>query len=111
MGEKMMEGGELDPESYPWTDPGVEFRRRLGPEGETPEAVENLYFTMMLLLSGVRAARGRLLADCDSGKVGDAESVEILRSILAHPLFDDPSIDAASARLRKHALKDTNSLW
>lgn len=111
IGEKINGGEELDPESYPWTDPFAEFQRRLGPTGETPEAVENLYFTMMLLLSGVRAARERLLADCDSGKVGDAESVEILRSILAHPLFDDPSIDAASARLREHALKDTNNLW
>ncbi|KAL7522573.1 hypothetical protein ACHAWX_007271 [Stephanocyclus meneghinianus] len=109
--EKIAEtGGEgIDTESYQWTDPVVEFERRLGPHGETPEAVENLYFTMMLLLSGVKAARDRLLADCDSGKIGEGN--EALKAILSHPLMDDPSIDAAVRRLKEHALKDTNSLW
>ena len=109
--EKLQDEGGLDPESYPWTDPSEEFDRRLGANGETPEAVENMYFTMMLLLSGVRAARERLLKDCDSGAIGDAEAVETLRSILTHPLMDDPNIDAASRRLKDHALQDTNNLW
>eukprot|EP00985_Skeletonema_marinoi_P017559 scaffold9675_cov143-Skeletonema_marinoi.AAC.1 len=65
----------------------------------------------MLLLSGVRAARDRLLQDCDSGSIGDAEACETLRSILTHPLMDDPNIDAASRRLKDHALRDTNNLW
>mmetsp|Transcript_11602 Transcript_11602/g.20901 ORF Transcript_11602/g.20901 Transcript_11602/m.20901 type:complete len:410 (+) Transcript_11602:167-1396(+) len=111
MREKINSGEGLDPDSYEWTDPSVEFNRRLGPQGETPEAVENLYFTMMLLLSGVRAARDRLLMDCDMGKVGDAQACQVLRSILTHPVFDDPSIEAASHRLRSHALKNSNSLW
>lgn len=111
MQDKIGSGEGLDPESYPWTDPVAEFRRRLGPQGETPEAVENLYFTMMLLLSGVRAARERLLADCDAGKVGDARSCDVLRSILSHPLLDDPAVEAASRRLREHALLDSNGLW
>lgn len=111
MQEKIKLGEELDPDSYEWTDPFAEFERRLGPQGETPEAVENLYFTMMLLLSGVRAARDRLLLDCDKGKVGDAQACQILQSILAHPLLDDPSIEAVSHRLCEHALKDSNNLW
>lgn len=111
MGEKIEAEGGLDPDSYTWTNPSAEFARRLGPTGETPEAVENLYFTTMLLLSGVRAARDRLLVDCDSGRVGDARYCDVLKSILAHPLLDDPSIEAASLRLREHALNDSNSLW
>ncbi|KAL3778717.1 hypothetical protein ACHAW5_006114 [Stephanodiscus triporus] len=103
--------GGIDPDKYSWTDPDVEYRRRLGPDGENPEAVENMYFTAMLLLSGVRAARDRLLSDCDAGKIGDESACRTLRSILSHPLLDDPSIEAASSRLRGHALKDTNSLW
>jgi len=109
--EKLQDTGELDPESYQWTDPVEEYERRLGANGETPEAVENMYFTMMLLLSGVRAARERLLQDCDSGSIGDEETCETLRSILTHPLMDDPSIDAASRRLKNHALQDSNNLW
>lgn len=111
MYEKINSGEGIDPDSYQWTDPSAEFQRRLGPQGETPEAVENLYFTMMLLLSGVRGARDRLLMDCDMGKVGDAQACQVLRSILTHPLLDDPSIEAASHRMRSHALKDTNNLW
>ena len=111
MQKKIVDEGNIDPNSYTWTDPSVEYQRRLGPNGETPEAVENLYFTMMLVLSGVRAARGRLLKDCNEGKVGDAQSCEVLRSILNHPLLDDPSIEAASSRLIEHASKDSNNLW
>ncbi|KAL3765469.1 hypothetical protein ACHAWO_009314 [Cyclotella atomus] len=104
------ESGALDPEAYAWTDPTVEFERRLGPHGETPESVENLYFTMMLLLSGVKAAKSRLLADCDSGKIS-SDGANVLKSILSHPLLEDPSIDVASSRLKAHASKDSNSLW
>jgi hypothetical protein len=111
MQEKIDGGEDIDPESYQWTNPAVEFQRRLGPEGENPEAVENLYFTLMLLLSGVQAARDRLLRECDNGMIGDAHASDTLRSILAHPLLDDPSIEAASHRLRNHALNDSNNLW
>lgn len=111
MQEKIEGGEEIDPEAYAWTDPTVEYQRRLGSEGENPEAVENMYFTLMLLLSGVQAARDRLLNECDNGMIGDTHAWETLRSILSHPLLDDPSIEAASQRLRNHALKDSNNLW
>ena len=111
MQDKLMDDGGIDPNEYTWTDPNVEFSRRLGPNGETPEAIENLYFTMMLLLSGVKGARERLLADCNNGKIGDTQACEVLQKILNHPLLDDPSIEAASLRLREHASKDSNNLW
>lgn len=111
MQEKIEQGEEMDSESYKWTDPSAEFERRLGPRGETPAAVENLYFTTMLLLSGVRAARDRLLMDCDTGQIGDEQACQIVRSILTHPLLNDPNIEAASRRIREHALKDSNNLW
>lgn len=109
--DKLAAGEQLDPESYPWTDPHAEYHRRLGSQGETPESVENMYFTMMLLLSGVRTARERLKEECTKGNIGDDKAVQTLQSILAHPLLDDPSIDAASHRLREHALQDRNNLW
>lgn len=111
MSDKINSGEGINPDDYQWTDPILEFDRRLGAEGETPEAVENLYFTTMLLLSGMKNAKDRLLMDCDRGSIGDAQAIQTLRSILTHPVLDDPSIDVAVQRLRDHALKDTNSLW
>merc|ERR1719203_1046070 len=49
--------------------------------------------------------------DCDLGNVGDEQACQILRSILVHPLLDDPSVEVASRRLREHATKDSNNLW
>jgi hypothetical protein len=96
-----------------WTNPKEEFQRRLGPNGETPLAIENLYFVFMLLLKAVSKARGRLLADCDSGKI-DAEAAAELRAVLAFPLLDNKSVGAASQKLHDHAVKDSDSvgaLW
>jgi len=111
--DKKVAAGEEFEEDCVWTDPEAEFKRRLSPDGETPLALENLYFTYMLMLSAVRAAKGRLLADCDDGKIGPA-AAESLREVLAYPLIDDESIDIASLRLHDHAVKDKASketLW
>lgn len=101
----------------PWTDPRVEFDRRLGPDGENPKAIENLYFTYMLMLSAVAGARERLGQDCASGKI-DEDTAADLTPILDHPLLDDPGIGAASTKFHNHAMKsvDTvgnndNALW
>ena len=101
----------------PWTDPRVEFDRRLGPDGENPKAIENLYFTYMLMLSAVAGARERLGQDCASGKI-DEDTAADLTPILDHPLLDDPGIGAASTKFHNHATKsvDTvgnndNALW
>jgi ERO1-like protein alpha len=99
--------------SEPWTDPEVEFRRRLSPSGETPAALENLYFTYMLLLSAVSVARERLLEDCQARKF-DAVAEEKLKRVLSSSIFDDPNIGIASQKLHDHAVKDQDSrtaLW
>ncbi len=111
--EKKIEGDEEFDEDCEWTDPKVEFDRRLGEKGETPEAIENLYFGYMLLLSAVKNARERLIHDCDSGKI-DAAAAEALKPVLASPLFDDNNISVASRKLHDHAVKDEQSvqaLW
>jgi len=108
---KLIDGEDISEEQ--WTDPAVEFKRRLSPDGENPHALQNLYFTYMLVLSAVRQARDRILLDCDSGKI-DLESALQLKSILSYPLFDDPSIDIASKKLHDHAVKDecsVSALW
>jgi len=110
---KKITAGEDFEEDCVWVDPDVEFRRRLSPDGETPFALENLYFTYMLLLSAVRVARDRLLTDCDAGKI-DEDAAASLREVLAFPLLDDGAIGTASRRLHDHAVRDTASketLW
>ena len=109
IGDKIA-NGEGDDNETAWDDPKVEFARRLGPKGETPKAIENLYFTYMLLLTAVAGARERLLADCESGKIGEKTAAE-LKPVLSHSLLDDPSIAVASKKLHDHALKDDSSLW
>lgn len=111
--EKKIANGEELEEDCEWTDPKVEFDRRLGPNGETPKAMENLYFSYMLVLSAVQRARGRLLQDCEEGKF-DQSTVDKLRPVLSHPLLDDPSISVASKKLHDHAVQDeysVSALW
>lgn len=111
--ERKVDSGEGFDEDCEWTDPKVEFDRRLGENGETPQAMENLYFSYMLLLSAVKVARERLLQDCESGKI-DGDAATSLREILAYPLFDDENISVASQKLHDHAVKDeasVNALW
>lgn len=111
IGEKLDDGEDISEEQ--WTDPAVEFKRRLSPDGENPHALQNLYFTYMLVLSAVRQARDRILRDCDSDKI-DSDTATQLKAILSYPIFDDPSIDIASKKLHDHAVKDADSvsaLW
>jgi hypothetical protein len=108
-----VESGESFKEAEIWRDPRAEFERRLGQDGETPLAIENLYFSYMLLLTATSKARARLLKDCDSGKI-DEESAAELRKVLASPLLDNPSVGVASIKLHDHAVKDSDSvgaLW
>jgi hypothetical protein len=93
-----------------WRDPKVEFDRRLGTNGETPMAMENLYFAYMLFLSAVAKAKGKLLADCQSGKI-DSAAAPILQGFLSLPILNDPAVEVAAKKLSDHALKSANSMW
>jgi len=92
-----------------WVDPKVEFDRRLGPNGNTPQAIENMYFTYMLLLSAVSVAKDRLLSDCESGKIDEGAAEELL-PVLRCGVFSDNTINVASRRLCDHAVKDADSI-
>mmetsp|Transcript_7555 Transcript_7555/g.9880 ORF Transcript_7555/g.9880 Transcript_7555/m.9880 type:complete len:425 (-) Transcript_7555:144-1418(-) len=100
-------------ETEVWTDPRVEFERRLSSNGEVPLARENLYFLYMLLLSAVAKSRDRLLEDCNSGRI-EAGAAEDLKSVYDSALLLDdavPAISAAAKKLKMHATKDSGCLW
>lgn len=106
-----VESGAGFSETEQWTDPAEEFERRLSPDGDTPLAMENLYFCYMLCLTAANKARERLLQDIDSGKI---EAADELRPILDFPLLEDSSVEAASRKLHDHAVQDSASssqLW
>ena len=111
--QERIESGEGFNKDEPWTDPAKEFARRLGLKGETPLAVENLYFTYMLLLTAVSKARNRLQRDAESGRLSPDEASD-LKAVLASPLLDNPSVEVASRKLHDHAVKDSDAvgaLW
>lgn len=108
-----IEEGEPFTEKEIWRDPQKEFERRLSPSGETPLAIENLYFYFMLLLTAVNKAKLRLLEDCASCKI-DKETAKDLKAALSSPLLDESSVGVASRKLHDHAVKDSDSvgaLW
>ncbi|KAG7363945.1 endoplasmic reticulum oxidoreductin [Nitzschia inconspicua] len=107
--DKVEAGEEFTAEEV-WRDPKIEFDRRLGPNGETPMAMENLYFAYMLFLSAIAKAQPKLLADCQSGKMDGAQT-EMLQTFLSLPLFNDPAIQGVSKQLRHHALASPDNLW
>lgn len=108
--QEKVENGESFTEEEVWRDPTAEFQRRLGSGGETPLAMENLYFTYMLFLSAAAKAKDRLLEDCDSGKI-DSEAAPALRAFLNSPALSDPSVEVAPKKLHDHAVESANSLW
>ncbi|KAL3902911.1 MAG: hypothetical protein SGARI_005618, partial [Bacillariaceae sp.] len=90
--EKIEAGEEFTAEEV-WRDPKAEFDRRLSTSGETPQAMENMYFAYMLFLSAAAKVKGKLLADCQSGKI-DSESAPILQGFLDMPILNDPAVQA-----------------
>jgi len=107
--EKVTTGEEFT-EDEVWTDPQVEFARRLGPTGENPEAIENLYFTYMLLLSAVGSMRGRLQQECDAGTFDEETTLYLKRAMLL-PIFENPVVGAAAQKLSNHAMQSPSDLW
>lgn len=111
--QERVDNGENFSDVEVWRDPNAEFERRLSPKGDTPLALENLYFTYMLLLKAASKVKSRLLKDYESGKI-DAEASGALKAILDDPLLEDPTVSVASKKLQEHTLKDSSSegnLW
>jgi ERO1-like protein alpha len=106
--EKVDNGIEFG-EAEVWRDPKKEFQRRLGLKGETPQALENLYFFFMLLLTATAKSSQRLLADCASGKV-DPITAQELKAALSCSLLKEDSVGVASRKLHDHAVKDSDSI-
>lgn len=123
--EDKIENEEEFDEDCQWTDPMVEYKRRLGSNGNTPDALQNMYFTFMLLLSAVQSIRTYLLSNksgfgCDENDTEcDIRVNSALQNILSSPLFTSDgnigeSINVASNNLHKHAIRDEQSkhnLW
>lgn len=111
--QERVDNGESFTDDEVWRDPTAEFQRRISPQGENPQALENLYFSFMLLLKAAAKAKDLLIRDCQSGKI-DGEACSELQSILDDPILNDASVAAASSKLQGHALKDAEStatLW
>ena len=109
--ERVDSGGSFTDDEV-WRDPDAEFQRRIGPTGENPQALENLYFSYMLVLSAVSKVKDQLVRDCQSGKI-DASASGELQSILDDvTVLNDDSVAIASTKLRNRALNDASgTLW
>lgn len=108
--QEKIESGEPFKDDEVWRDPSVEFQRRLSGSGETPLAMENLYFAYMLFLSAVAKAKDRLLADCSLYEI-EGEAATALRAFLESPILSDPSVEIVTRKLQNHAMESANSLW
>jgi hypothetical protein len=107
--DKIDAGEDFDDDQI-WRDPRQEFHRRLGTGGETPLAMENLYFSYMLALSAAFKVKGRLLSECASGMI-DGESASAIQGFLSLPILSDASIGVVSEKLQNHAMASVDSLW
>jgi len=106
-----IEAGESFKDDEVWRDPTVEFQRRLSASGETPLALENLYFTYMLFLTAAAKVKDRLLADSRSTMMGDDDAASSLQAFLENPILKDASIEVPVKKLHNHALQATDTLW
>ena len=106
--DKIDEGDAFAPDE-PWIDPVVEYNRRLHPDGETPLAIENLYFTCMILLSAVNRVKDRYLDECKAGTIDDDEG--LLSDILSIPVISDNSVTIAGTKLQQNAIASNTELW
>jgi ERO1-like protein alpha len=114
--ERITSGQGFAPDEK-WTDPHAEFQRRLSQQGETPQALENMYFVSMLVLRAVDLAKDRILADQSTGCLNDVD-MSALQGLFNTPLFAQSEakskVDAAVSQFRYRATRDKDSvdrLW
>jgi len=84
-----------------------EYRRRLRDE---PAAVANLYFTYMLTLCAVGAARERLVT-CSYLGEADEGLRHTMCTLTSSSIITDPAVQLAAANLRVHANSPGASAW
>ena len=87
-------------------DLDAEFTRRLGVDSELPY-ISNLYFTYMILLTALKQATPRLLADCENGLI----LAPGLPKILKHEILDLENNKVSADILVRHAQSDVRALW
>jgi Endoplasmic Reticulum Oxidoreductin 1 (ERO1) len=110
--DRVVDGDEFADDEI-WRDPVVEYQRRLSPTGETPLAIENLYFCCMILLTAIARAKDRYIAEGASGIVfPDNESMQYLQDVFDMSLFTEKSIiSVATSKLQKHGTESNSELW
>ena len=114
--QEKVDSGEAFTAEERWTNPSMEYARRLSPNGETAQAVENLYFLAMLLLRAVAISKERILDDQKAGFINDMDSAKLSRLFDAALLSDGmaESVSVPAQTFRDHATKDKatlESLW
>ena len=108
-----IEAGEEFTADEKWRDPVAEFNRRLSPQGETPLAIENMYFLSMLLLRAVALSKDRILDDQRAGCMDDLSN-QAIEGLFEAPLLSDANaahVSVATQQLSDHATQDQASLW
>lgn len=111
--QERVDSGESFSDEKKWRDPSAEFQRRISPQGENPKAMENLYFSYMLVLQAANKAKDALMKDVQSGKI-ESDAGNELQAIFADPLLNDAAVAVASSKLSAHAQADhaaTATLW
>eukprot|EP00559_Dactyliosolen_fragilissimus_P002591 CAMPEP_0184866496 /NCGR_PEP_ID=MMETSP0580-20130426/22604_1 /TAXON_ID=1118495 /ORGANISM="Dactyliosolen fragilissimus" /LENGTH=425 /DNA_ID=CAMNT_0027366211 /DNA_START=145 /DNA_END=1422 /DNA_ORIENTATION=- len=110
--EEKIEMNEEFEENCKWRDPIEEYKRRLSSVGETPEALENFYYTYSLIVSALVSVKDYLIEDC-----GNSDE---LMTLLDSPLFVADkmstgdgltSISHISSNLAQKASNDSKALW
>lgn len=113
--ERIDDGEDFTPDEK-WTDPVAEFNRRISPQGEIPEAMDNLYFLYTLLLRAVIKSKDRFLDDQKAGLLDDMDSAA-LNGLYQTTLLSGmdsavaSQVNSAAQSLQEHAVKDQEALW
>lgn len=102
--KEKIDNNEPFQETEIWNDPTVEFQRRLS---STPLALENMFFSYMLLIAAVSKAKDRLMQE--SERYGLPELQNVFNSKL---LLNDLATAAPSRRMQMLvSTVDTTNLW
>ena len=94
-GSNVLLDDDDDATSSQWTNPKIEYIRRLSNRDETPNAIENMYFAYMLLLSALQSSREYIIINgqnfgCDEDDIDcDIQVKQALEDVLSSPLLQN----------------------